>query len=118
MSFPIKKNIYLERVENEAIFVLETKGPAMLYNGGMVPILFSHWLKLLVWPPYIASNMPLSCLGLPLEGNPWSASFWDPVLDRISCRLDHWKKVLLSLDNKITLTQSFISLTHSFSINV
>ena len=43
------------------------------------------------------SEWPLSYLGLPLGGNPMTISFWDPVVDRISRRLDGWKKAHLSL---------------------
>ena len=46
---------------------------------------------------------PLSYLGLPLGGNPNLISFWDPVLDGVSRRLDSWKKTFLSLRGRITL---------------
>ena len=42
------------------------------------------------------SEWPLSYLGLPLGGNPKTISFWDPLVKRISRRLDGWKKVFLS----------------------
>ena len=42
------------------------------------------------------SDWPLSYLGLPLEGNTNSLSFWDPVLDRVFRRFDGWKKAFLS----------------------
>ncbi|RVW92839.1 LINE-1 retrotransposable element ORF2 protein [Vitis vinifera] len=35
-----------------------------------------------------ASGWPILYLGLPLGGNPKSGSFWDPVIERISSRLD------------------------------
>ena len=37
------------------------------------------------------SKWPLSYLGLPLGGNPKTIGFWDPVVERISRRLDGWK---------------------------
>ena len=40
---------------------------------------------------------PLSYLGLPLGGNPKTIGFWDPVVERISRRLDGWKKRLFCL---------------------
>ena len=46
---------------------------------------------------------PLSYLGLPLGGNPKTIGFWDPVVERISRRLDGWKKAFLSLGERITL---------------
>ena len=39
------------------------------------------------------SEWPLSYLGLPLGGSPKTIGFWDPVVERISRRLDGWKKV-------------------------
>ena len=36
-------------------------------------------------------------------------NFWDPVMDRISRRLDGWKKAHLSLGGRITLIQSCLS---------
>ncbi|RVX09324.1 LINE-1 retrotransposable element ORF2 protein [Vitis vinifera] len=40
--------------------------------------------------------------GLPLGGNPKTIGFWDPVVERISRRLDGWKKAYLSLGGRIT----------------
>ncbi|RVW69397.1 LINE-1 retrotransposable element ORF2 protein [Vitis vinifera] len=44
-----------------------------------------------------ASGWPILYLGLPLGGNPKSCGFWDPVVERISSRLDGWQKGLLIL---------------------
>ncbi|RVW78846.1 Transposon TX1 uncharacterized 149 kDa protein [Vitis vinifera] len=57
-----------------------------------------------------ASGWPILYLGLPLGGNPKSGSFWDPVIERISSRLDGWQKAYLSFGGRITLIQS--CLTH------
>ena len=35
-----------------------------------------------------ASGWPILYLGLPLGGNPKACGFWDPVIERISRRLD------------------------------
>ena len=48
-------------------------------------------------------------LGLPLGGNPKACGFWDPVIERISQRLDRWKKAYLSLGGRITLIHSCLS---------
>ncbi|RVW86011.1 Transposon TX1 uncharacterized 149 kDa protein [Vitis vinifera] len=37
-----------------------------------------------------ASSWPILYLGLPLGGNPKACGFWDPVIERISRRLDGW----------------------------
>ena len=37
---------------------------------------------------------PTKYLGLPLGSNPLSADFWEPVVVKVSKRLDGWKKVL------------------------
>ncbi|RVX19456.1 LINE-1 retrotransposable element ORF2 protein [Vitis vinifera] len=57
-----------------------------------------------------ALGWPILYLGLPLGGNPKSGSFWDPVIERISSRLDGWQKAYLSFGGRITLIQS--CLTH------
>ncbi|RVW87682.1 LINE-1 retrotransposable element ORF2 protein [Vitis vinifera] len=38
-----------------------------------------------------ASGWPILYLGLPLGGNPKACGFWDPVIERISRRLDGWE---------------------------
>ncbi|RVW79116.1 Transposon TX1 uncharacterized 149 kDa protein [Vitis vinifera] len=43
-----------------------------------------------------ASGWPMPYLGLPLGGNPKACGFWDPVIERISRRLDGWQKAYLS----------------------
>ncbi|RVW84852.1 putative mitochondrial protein [Vitis vinifera] len=57
-----------------------------------------------------ASGWPILYLGLPLGGNPKACGFWDPVIERISRRLDGWQKAYLSFGDRITLIQS--CLTH------
>ena len=44
--------------------------------------------------------------------------FWDPVVKRISRRLDGWKKALLSLGRRITLIQSSMSHIPSYSFSL
>ncbi|RVW81815.1 Transposon TX1 uncharacterized 149 kDa protein [Vitis vinifera] len=57
-----------------------------------------------------AFGWPILYLGLPLGGNPRVGGFWDPVIERISRRLDGWQKTYLSFRGRITLIQS--CLTH------
>ena len=57
-----------------------------------------------------ASGWPILYLGLPLGGNPRAGGFWDPVIERISRRLDGWQKAYLSFGGRMTLIQS--CLTH------
>ena len=45
-----------------------------------------------------------------MGGNPKACGFWDPVIERISRRLDGWQKAYLSFGVRITLIQS--CLTH------
>ncbi|RVW24941.1 Retrovirus-related Pol polyprotein from transposon TNT 1-94 [Vitis vinifera] len=56
-----------------------------------------------------ASNWPILYLGLPLGGNPKACGFWDPVIKRISRRLDGWQKAYLSFGGRITLIHSCLS---------
>ncbi|KAJ9691309.1 hypothetical protein PVL29_013479 [Vitis rotundifolia] len=57
-----------------------------------------------------ASRWPILYLSLPLGGNPKACGFWDPVIERISGRLDGWQKAYLFFGGRITLIQS--CLTH------
>ncbi|RVW92050.1 hypothetical protein CK203_037097 [Vitis vinifera] len=49
---------------------------------------------------YKASGWPILYLGLPMGGNPKACGFWDPVIERISRRLDGWQKAYLSFGGK------------------
>ncbi|KAM7490623.1 hypothetical protein LguiA_033544 [Lonicera macranthoides] len=51
---------------------------------------------------------PLSYLGLPLGGNPNSIEFWNPVIERVSKRVDGWHKGCLSKGGRLTLLQSVL----------
>ena len=48
-------------------------------------------------------------LGLPLGGNLLSKEFWNPVLEKVSKRLEGWKKGLLSRGGRLTLIQLVLS---------
>ncbi|RVW97685.1 hypothetical protein CK203_028106 [Vitis vinifera] len=68
---------------------------------------------LIGWPSCLIARLlggPYSTWSLPLGGNPKSGGFWDPVIERISSRLDGWQKAYLSFGGRITLIQS--CLTH------
>ena len=55
---------------------------------------------------------------LPLGGNPNSLSSWDLVLNRVSRRLDGWKKAFLSVGERITLIQSCLSHIPSYFLSL
>ncbi|RVW99862.1 Transposon TX1 uncharacterized 149 kDa protein [Vitis vinifera] len=57
-------------------------------------------------------------LSLPLGGNPKTIGFWDPVVERISRRLDGWKKAYLSLGGRIMLIQSCLSHIPSYFLSL
>ncbi|RVW49587.1 Transposon TX1 uncharacterized 149 kDa protein [Vitis vinifera] len=79
-----------------------------IYNLQMIPFFFSSTQEedmmtlksvLLVLAEMLdckASGWPILYLGLPLGGNPKASGFWDPVIERISRRLDGWQKAYLS----------------------
>ncbi|RVW72039.1 putative ribonuclease H protein [Vitis vinifera] len=50
--------------------------------------------------------------------NPKTIGFWDPVVERISRRLDGWKKAYLSLGGRITLIQSCLSHIPSYFLSL
>ena len=56
-----------------------------------------------------ASGWPILYLVLPLGGNLKVCGFWDPVIERISSRLDGWQNAYLSFGGRITLIQSCLS---------
>lgn len=56
----------------------------------------AHLSRLVVMLDCKASGWPILYLGLPLGENPKACGFWDPVIERISSRLDGWQKAYLS----------------------
>lgn len=50
-------------------------------------------------------HLPSSYLGLPLGASFKSKSIWNPVIERISSRLDTWKVLLLSKGGRLTLVK-------------
>ena len=69
----------------------------------------NHLSRLALMLDCKASDWPILYLGLPLGGNPTACGFWDPVIERISRRLDGWQKAYLSLGGRITLLHSCLS---------
>ncbi|RVW30605.1 Transposon TX1 uncharacterized 149 kDa protein [Vitis vinifera] len=67
-----------------------------------------------------ASDWPILYLGLPLGGNPSGGGFWDPVIERISRRLDGWQNAYLSFgeDNSYPILPYPYALLLSFFIKV
>ncbi|RVW53692.1 putative ribonuclease H protein [Vitis vinifera] len=65
-----------------------------------------------------ASGWPILYLGLPLGGNPKVCGFWDPVVERISSRLDGWQKAYLSFGGRITLIQSCLTHLPSYFLSL
>ena len=57
-------------------------------------------------------------LSLPLGRNLKTIGFWDLVVERISRRLDGWKKAFLSLGGRITLILSCLSHIPSYFLSL
>ncbi|KAM7474964.1 hypothetical protein LguiB_022207 [Lonicera macranthoides] len=56
----------------------------------------------------VSGEWPLTYLGLPLGGNPNSMAFWEPVIERVSKRIEGWHKSCLSRGGKLILLQSVL----------
>ncbi|KAJ9703126.1 hypothetical protein PVL29_004763 [Vitis rotundifolia] len=77
-----------------------------------------HLSRLAVMLDCKASEWPILYLGLPLGGNPKACGFWDPVIERISSRLDGWQKAYLSFGGRITLIQSCLTHLPSYFLSL
>ncbi|RVW33139.1 putative ribonuclease H protein [Vitis vinifera] len=78
----------------------------------------NHLSRLALMLDCKASDWPILYLGLPLGGNPTACGFWDPVIERISRRLDGWQKAYLSLGGRITLLHSCLSHIPSYFLSL
>ena len=65
-----------------------------------------------------ASSWPILYLGLHLGRNPKACGFWDPVIEKISRRLDGWQKAYLSFGGRITLIQSCLTYMPCYFISL
>ena len=53
-----------------------------------------------------------------MGGNPITCGLWDPVIERISRRLDGWQKAYLSFSGRITLIHSCLSHIPSYFLSL
>lgn len=53
-------------------------------------------------------SWPLSYLGMPLGGNPCRSGFWEPVIEKVSRKLEGWLKGCLLRGGRLTLIQSVL----------
>ncbi|RVW20051.1 hypothetical protein CK203_115113 [Vitis vinifera] len=65
-----------------------------------------------------ASDWPILYLGLPLGENPKACGFWDPIIERISRRLDGWQKAYLSFEGRMALIQSYLTHMPSYFLSL
>ena len=54
-------------------------------------------------------TLPTKYLGMPLGGNPCSGAFWEPVISKVTKRLDGWKSAFLSKGGRLTLIEAVLS---------
>jgi len=63
-------------------------------------------------------SWPFTYLGMPLGGNPRSVSFWEPVVKKISKRLESLKGSYFSLGGRITLIKSCLSCIPTYYLSL
>ncbi|GLT45583.1 hypothetical protein SLA2020_194060 [Shorea laevis] len=61
---------------------------------------------------------PFIYLGMPIEGNPRSKKFWDPVVSKFRAKLAIWKSALLSFDGCLTLLNLVLSAFPTFFMSL
>lgn len=61
------------------------------------------------WSGCVVQSLSLRYLGVPLGASPRCLSFWDPIIEKVSKRLDSWKIAYFSLGGRITLIQSCLT---------
>ena len=54
-------------------------------------------------------SLPMSYLNMPLGASHKSLTIWNPILEKIECKLAGWKKLYLSKDGRLTLLKSTLS---------
>jgi len=54
-------------------------------------------------------SLPFMYLGLPVGAKAWKLSTWEPVLDRISAKLNTWGNKYISLGGRIVLLNSVLN---------
>lgn len=55
------------------------------------------------------STWPSTYLGLPLFGKPKTASFWDPIIQKVDRRLMSWRHTHASKGGRLTLIQAALA---------
>ncbi|RVW39554.1 Transposon TX1 uncharacterized 149 kDa protein [Vitis vinifera] len=72
-----------------------------------------------VWAHFWAQGVWMAySIWVSLWGNPKACGFWDPVVERISSRLDGWQKAYLSFGGRITLIQSCLTHLPSYFLSL
>ncbi|PON67927.1 hypothetical protein PanWU01x14_099240, partial [Parasponia andersonii] len=59
-------------------------------------------------------SWPIKYLGMPLGGNLEKLDFWEPIVAKVTKRLDRWKRAFLSRGGRLALIQSVLSSIHSY----
>ena len=54
-------------------------------------------------------SLPMTYLGMPLGASHKSPTIWNPILEKIECKLAGWKKIYLSKGGRLTLLKSTLS---------
>ena len=63
-------------------------------------------------------SLPLQYLGMPLGASYKALEIWNPIIEKIECRLAGWHKIYLSKAGRLTLLKSTLSNLPTYYISL
>ena len=63
-------------------------------------------------------SLPLQYLGMPLGASYKALAIWNPIIEKIECRLAGWKKIYISKGGRLTLLKSTLSCLPTYYLSL